>query len=469
MENGMSRDISRPNSFTHGPILPALAKTALPIVFVMSMNGLLTVVDAIFLGLYVGPDALSAVTLMFPAYMLLAALVTLVASGMSSVLARRLGAGNHDAAEAAYAGAHGLALAVSGAVIALFLFFGNTLTLAAADGLVEIAGMSHTYLAITVVFSPLMFVLSVNADALRNEGLAMVMAGLSLLVSLANIGFDYLLVAVFDYGVAGSAAGTVLAQVVALALMLGLRLGGRCTLHPRALLRHSPLSDWRSILALGAPPSLSFIGIALGSAATIAALQSTAVSSYDATVAAFGIITRIMTFCYLPLLGLAQALQAMIGNNAGAGLWHRSDETLRLGLLSAFAYCCAVEGILSLFAAVIGGAFVDDPAVTGEVGRILPIMVAMYFAAGPLFMVATYFQALGDATRAALLSLAKPYLFLLPMVLVLPLFTGEVGIWLAGPASEIMLLVLTISVLAVAARGGTARWGLFRAVPALAE
>ena len=84
-------------------------------------DGVLTVVDAIFLGLYVGPDALSAVTLMFPAYMLLAALATLVASGMSSVLARKLGAGLGADAEAVFAGAHGLALAIAGIVIALFL------------------------------------------------------------------------------------------------------------------------------------------------------------------------------------------------------------------------------------------------------------------------------------------------------------------------------------------------------------
>jgi putative MATE family efflux protein len=466
MENGMSSDISRPNSFTHGPILPTLARTALPIILVMSMNGLLTVVDAIFLGLFAGPDALSAVTLMFPAYMLLAALATLVASGMSSVLARKLGAGLCADAEAVFAGAHGLALAMAAIVITLFGVFGDRLTLAAADGSAEIAGMSHTYMAITIAFSPLMFVLSVNADALRNEGLAVVMAGFSLLVSLANIVFDYLLIAVFDYGVAGSAAGTVLAQALALAIMLGLRLSGKTELSPSALLRHPLTSSWRTILTLGAPQSLSFIGIALGSAATITALQSAGASGYEATVAAFGIVTRIMTFCYLPLLGLAQALQAMIGNNSGAGLWHRSDSTLRLGLATAFVYCGLAELGLTLFSHEIGFAFVDDPRVATEVSRILPVMVALYFVAGPLFMVATYFQALGDAGRAALLSLAKPYAFFLPLVFVMPVYFGEGGIWLSSPLAELMLLVVTLALLTVTARRSSARWGLFRAVPA---
>ncbi|MGS4987238.1 MATE family efflux transporter [Roseibium sp. RP-7] len=462
----MSSDISRPNAYTHGPILPTLARTALPIILVMSMNGLLTVVDAIFLGLFVGPDALSAVTLMFPAYMLLAALATLVASGMSSVLARKLGAGLRADAEAVFAGAHGLALAIAGIVVALFLGLGDSLTRAAADGSAEIAGMSHTYMAITVAFTPLMFVLSVNADALRNEGLAVVMAGFSLLVSLANIAFDYLLIAVYDYGVAGSAAGTVLAQALALAIMLGLRLSGKTELSPSALLRYPLTSFWRDILMLGAPQSLSFIGIALGSAATIAALQTAGASGYEATVAAFGIVTRVMTFCYLPLLGLAQALQSMIGNNFGAGLWHRSDSTLRAGLVVALVYCGLAELVLTLFSHQVGFAFVDDPGVAAEVGRILPVIMALYFVAGPLFMVATYFQALGDAARAALLSLAKPYAFFLPLVFLMPVYFGEGGIWLSSPLAELMLLVVTLVLLGITARTGTARWGLFRAVPA---
>ena len=79
------------NTFLDGPLGSIYIKTALPIIFVMGMSGLLAVADALFLGHYVGPEALAAVTLMFPAYMLIVALSTLVSSGMSSLLARQLG------------------------------------------------------------------------------------------------------------------------------------------------------------------------------------------------------------------------------------------------------------------------------------------------------------------------------------------------------------------------------------------
>ncbi|WP_422375126.1 MATE family efflux transporter [Roseibium sp.] len=463
----MSDDTSRANSFTHGPIGPTLLKTAGPIILVMSMNGFLTVADAVFLGIYVGPDALSAVTLMFPAYMLLAALATLVSSGMSSLLARHLGGNRFEEARAVFAGAHGLALMAGLGLIVLLLLFGRMATLAAADGAAEIAGMSYVYLAITIGFSPLMFVLSVNSDALRNEGHVMLMAALSLSVSIGNLALNYVLIALLELGVAGSALGTVLAQALALVFLIGFRLRGHTVLSPRDVFAKPLTSDWRAILALGAPQSLSFLGIALGSAATIAVLQRFAADGYEATVAAFGVTTRIMTFAYLPLLGLSMAFQTMIGNNAGAQLWQRTDATLRLGLGLAFGYSLALQVLLTFGAPWIGLAFVDDADVIREVGRILPVMVAMYFAAGPLFVVATYFQALGDARRAALLSLVKPYAFLLPLLVSLPLGFGELGIWLAGPVAEGLLIGLTAITLMEAARSGTARWGLFRATPAI--
>ena len=95
------------NTFLDDPLGPVYFRTALPIIFVMAMSGLLAVADALFLGYYVGPGALAAVTLMFPLYMLIIALSTLVSGGMSSLLARRLGAHDIAQARAVFAGAHG--------------------------------------------------------------------------------------------------------------------------------------------------------------------------------------------------------------------------------------------------------------------------------------------------------------------------------------------------------------------------
>jgi putative MATE family efflux protein len=458
----MPRNAVADNAFTHGPLGVIFARTALPIILVMGMHGLMTVADAIFLGVFVGPDALGAVTLMFPVYMMIVALTSLVTSGMSSLIARHLGGGRFDDARAIFAGAHGLALAISGSLVLLFLAFGRQAALLAAGGSAPLAEMGHTYLTITVLFAPLVFLLSVNSDALRSEGRIGFMAGMSLLASLANIVFNYMLIVHMGLGVAGSAFGTVMASALAFSIVLAFRLRGRTELRSSAVLRYSPMTGWRQILALGAPQSLNFIGIALISAAIIAALQMEATNSYDATVSAYGIITRIMTFVFLPLLGLSHALQVITGNNYGADLWHRSDESLRLGVTIALVYCLGVQIILIGFAHPVALLFVNDGKVASEVARIMPVMLAMFFAAGPLVMIATYFQAIGDAGRAAVLGLAKPYAFATPLIFLLPFAYGEQGIWFAAPVAEIMMLCLAAVVLMGSARDNKLKWGLFK-------
>ncbi len=420
----------------------------------MSMNGLLTVMDAVMLGLYAGPKAVAAVTAVFPVFMLLVALATLVGSGMASLLARRLGAGDLPAARNAFAAAHWLALAIGAAFILAFLAVGPALIAAIANGAPVLETLAYRYIAIVVFFSPLQLLLAVNVDALRCEGRVGLMALASLFISLANLAFNYILIVELNLGVTGSALGTVLAQILALGILVVFRTVGKTNLRLADIMgKPSRLSESiRDILALGAPQSLGFIGLALVSAAVIAALQISAGSTYETLVTAYGIVTRILTFAYLPLLGMSQAVQTILGNNHGAGLKQRANVVLRLGLAAVLVYCLGIEILLVAVPGHIASLFVADASVIAAVSRIMPIMAALYIVSGPLMVIAGSFQAIGDAKRAALLSLAKPYLFTMPLVLALTMLFGEGGIWFAMPAADGLLLVLTAITLRQATR-----------------
>lgn len=448
------------NAYTYASIPATFARTALPIILLTSVNGLLTVVDAIFLGAFVGPEALTSVTMVFPVSMLLVALATMISTGMASVLGRMLGAKRLDEARQVFAGAHGLLTVVSAIAMVLFAAFGWPLVLQVARGSTELAAMGHSFLRITIYSSPLLFLLSVHSDALRTEGRVGFMAIAGLAVTLANASFNYLLIVGFEFGVAGSAWGTALAQAISLAIVVLYRLSDRARLTLTLRDAANWRAGWREMLALGVPRSLSFVGIAAGAAATIASLRLFGGAQTDASIAAYGVISRMMTFCYFPLLGMALALQAMVGNNAGAGLWSRSNATLKLALLWSFAYATTAEIGLILLRKQLGGLFVSDPLVIVEVARILPVFVAGYFSLGPMMMIANYFQSIGDVRRSALLSLARTYLFAIPLIFVLPLALGEQGIWLALPFADAALVVVTLVVLRARAR--QAAWGLFQ-------
>lgn len=451
---------SETNMFLNGSLTLLFAKTATPIIMVMGVNGMFTLVDAYFLGAYVSADALTAVTLMFPLYMLLVALSTLVSSGFSSVFARLLGANEKARARGVFGQALQLSFVVCLVLISLFSAFGDAISLKAANGATDLADMGYTYISILIFCSPLVFMLAINLDALRCEGLLPVMAAISLTSALLNILFDYVFIVEFGWGVAGSAYATVAAQAVSLAAIITYR---RATVQSGLgmSLRLWPGSDhWRELLALGAPSSLGYIGISLSAGLTLYCIQIWAGDNYAATAGAFGIITRLLTFSFLPLLGLSMAFQTIVGNNYGARLWPRSNQTLKLASVLAFVYCASVQMIFITTRAEIGFVFMDDASIAAEIARIMPYAVMLMFVFGPLMMISTYFQAIGDARRAALLGLSRTYFFALPLTFLMPFAFGEPGIWYAGVVAELCVLTLTLVVLHRRSLGGKP-WGLF--------
>lgn len=449
------------NIYLEGPLPALFAKTAAPIIVVMGVNGLFTVVDAYFLGAYVGADALTAVTLMFPLYMLLVALSTLVSNGFASVFARLIGGGDRHMAGTVFAQAVQLALVVCAVLIALFLISGDALSLMAANGDTALAGMGYTYISILILCSPLVFMLSISIAALRSEGLLTAMAAITLMSALLNIAFDYLLIVEFGAGVSGSAWGTVLAQACAMSAVLVHRSRSGRDSGPRHGLLGAGWNHWGELLALGAPSSLGYIGLSLSAGLTLYCLQLWAGETYAATAGAFGIITRLITFSFLPLLGLSMAFQTIAGNNYGAKLAARSDSSIVLAMVLAVVYCGSVELTFLITRADIGFIFVDDNVIAGEIARILPYTVITMIVFGPMMMIGSYFQAIGDAPRAALLGLSRTYLFALPLTFLLPFRFGEPGIWYAGVVAELLVLATTVVVLAHRRKAGGNRWGLF--------
>jgi len=451
---------SNDNVYLTGSLPRLFAKTATPIIVVMTVNGLFTLVDAYFLGAYVGADALTAVTLMFPLYMLLVALSTLVSNGFSSMFARLLGAGQRTEARAVFGQAIHLSLVVCAVLIALFSLGGDALSLAVANGSEPLAQMGHTYISILIYCSPLVFVLAINIVALRCEGMLSAMAAITLMSALLNITFDYLFIVEIRLGVAGSAYGTVLAQVCSMLAVMTYRMivSAKNTASLPSLKFN--WNHWGELLALGAPSSLGYIGVSLSAGLTLYCLQLWAGEAYESTAGAFGILTRLMTFTYLPLLGLGMAFQTIVGNNYGAKNWHRSNGSLKLSLVIAFTYCAAVETVFIATRSEIGFVFVDDAGIASEIARIMPYALVLMFVFGPLMMIGTYFQAIGDATRAAILGLSRTYLFALPLTLLLPFWFGEPGIWLAGIAAELLTLTLTIVVLNRRSQRSGKHWGM---------
>ncbi|MFO1104898.1 MAG: MATE family efflux transporter [Amaricoccus sp.] len=451
----------RENPFLTAPVGRLFLANALPMTLVLSMGGVLNVVDGIFVGRFIGPEALAAVSLAFPAAMLLSALAALVGGGMSSLMARHLGAGDRAAAGGVFAGAHGLALAMAAGLFGAWQIFGQAIVSRMAAGQADIAAMAGTYLSILLLGAPAQLLLGVQADALRSEGRAGVIAGLSVLVNLVNIGANWLGIVVLGLGVAGSALGTIAAQVLGLALLICVR--ARDGARDRALLplpvppTRRWLDGWAAITRLGLPLCLGLLGIAVAAGVVMLSLRLHAGPDYDALVSAYGIATRLLGLAFLPQMAIALAVQSITGNNAGARRQDRARAALRLAMTTAFVWCLAVSLTGSGAGHALGGWFTDDPVVAGNVARILRPMTALYAASGPILVLALHFQALGRPDLTALLTLAKPWLLTPTLVLALPAVLGLQGLWLAFPIGDAILLALSLPFARAALRGPEGR------------
>jgi putative MATE family efflux protein len=453
--------MSTQNIFLHGSLSRLFVRTAAPIILIMTINGLYVVADAYFLGIYAGAAALSAVTLIFPMMMMLYALQTLVSNGMASILARELGAGRRDDARHTFTGAHMLSVALVIAVYLLYALFGRSLIGIGAAGAPAVADNARIFMGIMVGFAPLSFFLSLNIDALRCEGRLGFMTVATISATVLNIGFNWLFMGGLHLGVAGSAIGTVLAQTICLAAIAMFRLRNPGALKPA---RPGPVREWRAMLALGAPTSLGLLGISLVSASIIANIRLWEPDHYVETIAAYGVVTRILTFAYLPMMGINIAFQTICGNNFGAGLKERTNGILKIALMTAALYCSVVQVICFLFSGHFGAAFVSDPRIIAETARILPWTTAVYVLCGLPVILSGYFQSIGDAPRAGILGLSRTYLFAIPLVFILPHLFGERGIWMAAPTADIAMVGLIAVVLAVNAGRRGWRFGVLQPV-----
>lgn len=448
----MSQRPSPNNHFLTAPLGKVFAKTAIPMAVVMTMNGLLGIIDAAFLGHFVGADAITAVGISFPVLMFAIALSALVSTGMSSMFARQLGRGASAEAGATFAQAHGLALALGLTLALLFLLGGPAFARHMAGSNSDVADMVWQFLAISLAASPVQFVLALHADAWRNEGRAGSMALLSLGVTALNILLNYLLIVWFGLGVAGSAGSTVLAQIIGLLLLLEGRRRSPTLLPLSSLWQHSWFGNWRRFVALGAPVSLSFIGMAFTATCVLVVLSQHQGQTQLHTIAAYGVITRILGFAFLPMMALGLSMQSIAGNNAGAGFPARASRVAVIAATTALVYGAVVELVLLTKADTVASIFIGDPQVIAEISRILPPMMVLYLLSGPVFLFGLYFQAMGQPAKAGLLTLTKSFVLLPGLIMTLAIFAATDTIWFAYPLAEVAVSLIALWLLVKTSR-----------------
>ena len=423
------------------PVGRLLFRMAAPSVTAMLGNSLYNRVDTIFVGQGVGTDALAALAVCFPIQMFILAAAQTAGIGSASVISRALGAG--DAERAGRAASSSFLLASVSAVlicVAGLIFMKPILSLFGAGG--SVLQPASEYMSV-IFFGGVFFSLSVNGNnLLRAEGKARLAMTTMVVGAVTNILLDPLFIFGFGWGIRGAAIATVLSQFISFSYIAGVFLRGRSALVIRKAWLVPRLSETFEVLSVGVA---SFARVCAGSLMAIAVNRS--ITHYGSTLelAVFGVVNRVLMMCFMPVFGLAQGLQPVLGYNYGAGLGERAVRAVKLAVLTASAFTAVAFFLGMVVPGPVLSVFSSDDKLLAAGPMIFRTITAGMFFVGAQVVGASVFQTLGKAGLAFLLSISRQVLFVIPLVLLLPgvLNPPILGVWSAFPLADFLSFLVT--------------------------
>jgi putative MATE family efflux protein len=426
------------------PIGQLLWEFSVPAVAATVINASHGIINRYFVGQTIGEVGITAITVTLPIVTIMLAVGMTIGIGSNTLISIRLGEKKNDEAERIV----GQALFLFGFVAVGFMLFG----LLFQEQLLRLFGTSERvmplakqYLSVMVCgafFHEMSF--GVNSF-LRSEGKPRTAMVTTIIMAVLNIFFDWLFLYVFRTGIWGAALATILAQICSTSWVFWHYISGNTLLRWRLKNIRWDTALAKEVFLLGMPP---FIMQSIS--CVLQAIQIRQIIYYgnlygathgiehggDVAVGAFGIVFVVSMAIVLPILGLNQGVQPIVGYNTGALRFDRVSRTLKLALCTVFIFTSVCSIAMFFFAEILLYPFanVEDGSELLTLGcRAARIFVSMLAAAGVVIVMAGYFQANGAPGLAIRLTVIRQVILFIPMILILPLFFGLDGVWLAIP------------------------------------
>lgn len=419
------------------PLLKLLVHYALPLVGSYLFMQLYFVVDGIFVGNFVGPTGLAAINLFLPVSMLSTSLSVMIAVGGSTITNISLGAGDIPKARSQFTLTLTLVFVTSIIFTTCFIIFKEPVIhfLGAKEDTYHLV---DDYLSTVILFYPFVLIAYVLDMFLRAEGLPHYPAIVMAIVTVINIGLDYLFLGPFNMGLKGAALATGISQTGA-----ALALAAPFIIKNTKLKLTKPLLSIPVIfrmLANGMSEFLESISLSI-----TFLLFNWVISDIMGTigVSAISIVNYIVGIVIIIIIAVAQSIQPIISFNFGAENHDRIKKLLRLTGIATFIIGVLGYIGMNIFAEPLTALFVGDNLELQEIVTQASRFVAISFIFSGFGMLGSiFFTAIEKALLSAVISSSRSLIFIVIGLLILPGLFGMTGFWLVLPFSEIMTAII---------------------------
>ncbi len=427
------------NSFGTEPIGKLLIKQAVPAsigILVMSLNIL---VDTIFVGHWIGSQAIAAINVVLPVSFFIAALGMSIGIGGSSIISRALGAKQVPKALKTFGNQITMTSILTFTLVFFGLYYIETI-IPAFGGKGTIFEPAKIYYRIVLYGVPFLALSMMGNTVIRAEGKPKFAMYAMMIPSISNLLLDILLINVMDFGMMGAAWATTGSYILCFVFILWFFISKNSEM--KISLPHFKLQ--RTIVA-----EISNLGSVTLSRQAVVSITYLLMNNIlfdfggETSVTSYAIVSRMLMFALFPVFGITQGFVPIAGYNYGAKNYNRVKQSIRIAIIYAMVMASLVFVLLIGFPELITRMFTTDALVIEKT----PTAMRWVFAATPIIAVqligSAYFQAVGKSIPALLLTLSRQGFFFIPLIFILPLWYGELGVWMAFPLSDVLSTLLT--------------------------
>lgn len=417
-----------------------LLKFSIPAIVGMLVNAMYNIVDRIFVGNGVSVEAITAITIAFPIALIIMAFGMLIGIGAAATVSIKLGQQKFNEAEHILGNALTLVILVSILVTIFGLYYMEPLLILFGASK-EVLPLAKQYISIILIGALLQNIGFGLNNIIRSEGNPRMAMNTMLIGAILNTIFNPLFIFVFHLGISGSALATIVSQTVCSVWILYYFTKGKSSLKLKFSYMKLKLHIVKQIFAIGMSPF--FMQVA-ASVVTVILNNSLASFGGDEAIAAMGIINSVSMLILMPIFGINQGSQPIIGYNYGANNFRRVKQALKLAIIGATFVSTFGFIIVELFPVAIISVFNQGDAKLIELGsKGIRIFLMMLPIIAFQIISSNYFQAIGKAKVAIFLGLSRQVILLIPLLIILPTIFKLDGVWFAGPTSDFLASLLT--------------------------